>query len=77
MNDTMNGEDDDEETRVLGQSVVEIMHTVDHDAEACACLLNCADMCCLSEYPDQFKMYMIQKKKMDTIKSVFIEEGKE
>ena len=48
---------------VLGQSIVEAMQTRDHSYRKCPVLHNCADMCCLSEHPDQSKIYDIQAKK--------------
>ena len=48
---------------VLGSSIVEAMQTRDHSHRSAPCLHNCYDMCCLSEYPDQVKIFNIQSGK--------------
>ena len=47
----------------MGESIIEAMQTRDHSDAKCPCLLNCYDMGCLSEHPDQLKIYDIQRQK--------------
>lgn len=50
---------------VLGSSIIDAMQTRDHSQRSLTCLHNWTDMCCLSEHPDQAKIYQIQASKQD------------
>ena len=69
------GDIDEDEAKVLGQSVIDTMHTRTHDDRACSFIFNCFDMCCLGQYPDQVQMYRIQKKKMEGQRAILVEHG--
>ena len=51
------------EESLMGESIIEAMQTRDHSDAKCPWILNCYDMGCLSEHPDQLKIYDIQKQK--------------
>ena len=48
---------------LMGESILEAMQTRDHSVGKCPCLMNCTDMWCLSDLPDQLKIYNIQHAK--------------
>ena len=43
----------------LSRSIVEVMQTRDHSERSLTCLHNCADMWCLTQHPDQNKIFHI------------------
>ena len=44
---------------LMGESILEAMATRDHSGDKCPWLLNCYDMGCMSEQPDQLKIFNI------------------
>ena len=49
----------------LSMSIVEVMQTRDHSSRSCTTMLNCKDMCCGSQHPDQDRIYNSKKKKSE------------